>query len=370
MSRKLASIEKIIKIEEIKGADNIILLSVLGWKVIARKEENYKVGDKIIYVEYDTILPENNPNFEFLRSCCYSPKYNGFRIKNRRLRKVYSEGIVFPMSILSGEFGRFNEGRNVSDELGIVKYDPEALKEIETAKRSKNPVVKYFMRYKWFRKWLGNKKPKYGYPENISKANETNIQVAFNRLSHKDYKYYISEKLEGMNGLYSIEKNKFKVYSHNLGRPKSNNNWWKIALKFDIENKIRQFMKLYGIKSMYISGEIIGPAIQRNIYSLNDLDFYIYTIKNLDDNKYFSLNDIKLFCNVTNLKHVPILEENVSLYSTSDEILEKAEGKSILGSTIKGLREGVIWRTMDGKNGFKSKSKKYGNIWNKKEVTE
>lgn len=374
--RKLASIEKIINIEPILNADEIELVSVLGWHVIVRKEENYKIGDLIIYCEYDTILPIN-PEFEFLRSCCYSAKYDGFRIKNRKLRGVFSEGIVFPTSILpsfsnpSKKPKYFKEGESVVDILGIQKYDPEALKEVEKAKKSKNPIIKHFMRYKWFRKWVGNRKPKYGYPSNIHKANETNIQVCFNRLQNQDFLYYKSEKLEGQNAVYHItKKGKFKVYSHNMGRPKQNNNWWNIALKFDIENQMKRFMKLHGIKSMYISGEIIGPGIQRNIYSLNSLDFYIYTISSLDDNIKFRLNDIKLFCDVTRLKHVPILAENVKLLESSDAMLEDCEGKSIFGSTIKGLREGIIWRTIDGTDGCKVKSKKYQTIWNKKDITE
>ena len=154
--RKLASIEKITKIEPIKDADQIELVEILGWHVIVRKEENYKVGDLVVYCEYDTILPEINPTFEFLRSCCYSVKYDGFRIKNRKLRGVYSEGIVFKVKDMKAldvySETQLYEGREVSKELKIQKYGPEALKEMEKAKVSKNPIVKYMMRYNWFRK--------------------------------------------------------------------------------------------------------------------------------------------------------------------------------------------------------------------------
>ncbi len=163
---------------------------------------------------------------------------------------------------------------------------------------------------------------------------------------------------------------KFKVYSHNVGLPKSANNWWRVAEKFDIENQMKRFMKGHSTKSMYIMGEIIGPGIQKNIYGLADLDFYIYDVEDLDINEKFSLAFLKIFSKATDIKIVPVLEEGVELLASSDAILKDCEGKSILGSSMKNMREGVIWRSMNNKYGFKAKSQKYQDLWNKKDVTE
>jgi len=198
MSRKLASLEKILKIEPIKGADQIELVTVLGWHCIVRKEENYKVGDLVVYFEYDTVLPEK-PEFEFLRSCCYSKRYNGFRIRNRKLRGVFSEGIVFKISTIKAlnrlPVEKIKEGLNVSEIIGVRKYDPDEFRSVD--KKVKNPVAKYFMRYKWFRKIIIKKRPVYSYPEGMGKANENNIQVVFNKLKDLNKVYYKSEKIEG-----------------------------------------------------------------------------------------------------------------------------------------------------------------------------
>jgi len=375
--RKLASIEKIISLEPIKGKDRIELATILGWHCIVGKEE-FKVGDYVVYCQYDTLLPIK-PEFEFLRNRCYSKKFDGMRIRNMKMAGVYSEGIVFKVKDIKDldalSEKQLYEGKDVSEIIGVQKYDIESLEEVEKAKVSRNPIIKYLMRYKWFRKWIGNRKPKYGYPEGVHKANETNIQVIFNRLKDKDLLYYKSEKLEGQACTYLVtNKGRFMVFSHNVGLPKSNNNWWRIAEKFNIERKIKNFMKLYDVNEMYIGGEIIGPGIQRNIYGLNDLDMYIYNIISLDnnrvENKIFGLNDMRLFCNVTGLKMVPVLEENVKLLESSDAILEDCEGESIFNSSVKGLREGIIWRSNCGKYGFKAKSKKYQDLWNKKEKTE
>ena len=63
--RKLASIQKIVDISPIEGADSIEVAQILGWKVVVKKGE-FKIGDLVVYCEIDSILPEK-PEFEFLR---------------------------------------------------------------------------------------------------------------------------------------------------------------------------------------------------------------------------------------------------------------------------------------------------------------
>jgi RNA ligase (TIGR02306 family) len=89
--RKLASIKTISEIHPIEGRDRIELAIVDGWQIIVKKGE-YQIGDKTVFVEIDSILPEK-PEFEFLRK-------NKFRIKTMKLSGVLSQGICFPISIL------------------------------------------------------------------------------------------------------------------------------------------------------------------------------------------------------------------------------------------------------------------------------
>ena len=55
MTRKLAHIEYITDIQPIPKADLIAVATVLGWKVVVKKGE-FKVGDKVVYVEVDSIM--------------------------------------------------------------------------------------------------------------------------------------------------------------------------------------------------------------------------------------------------------------------------------------------------------------------------
>ena len=63
MSRKLASIKKISKLQPIKGKDRIVLATVDGWSVIVKKEE-FHTGDLCVYIEIDSVLPPTK-QFEF-----------------------------------------------------------------------------------------------------------------------------------------------------------------------------------------------------------------------------------------------------------------------------------------------------------------
>ena len=57
MERKLASIQKIIKIDPIPGADKIEKAQVLGWQCIVPKG-TFKENDLCIYVEIDSLVPK------------------------------------------------------------------------------------------------------------------------------------------------------------------------------------------------------------------------------------------------------------------------------------------------------------------------
>lgn len=112
IKRKLATIETILSINPIPDADNIEVATIRGWNVVIQKNQ-YNVGDVCVYCEIDSVLPQN-PEFEFLRP-------RGFRIRTIKLRNQYSQGIIFPLSILPE--GEYLIGDDVTDIIGIVKYE-------------------------------------------------------------------------------------------------------------------------------------------------------------------------------------------------------------------------------------------------------
>ena len=105
--RNLATVRKIKTVNSIDGYDKISLYNLenLGWNIIAGKNE-FKVGELVVFIEPDTILPVR-PEFEFLRKRCWNSIYEGFRIRVMKLAGIYSQGIIFPLSILPVKKGFF-----------------------------------------------------------------------------------------------------------------------------------------------------------------------------------------------------------------------------------------------------------------------
>ena len=202
--RKLAHIEKIEWIRPIEGADRIEVCGVLGWECVIAKKDNFKVGDTIIYIEIDSILPER-PEFEFLRD-------RKFRIRTVKLRGQISQGLVLPLSTLDSyvkEKGGLKfiksvlgPGDDVTNYLGITKYiSPSEREEIAQQEinllSEKNKLKKFMMRYSWFRKLFLSKTGKKGWPYWVSKTDEERIQNIPHVLEQfKDCEVYITEKID------------------------------------------------------------------------------------------------------------------------------------------------------------------------------
>jgi hypothetical protein len=149
MERKLATIRKIDEIRPIEGADNIELAIVDGWSVVVAKDQNYFVGELVVYCEIDSFLPIRE-EFEFLRKSSYTKMLDqeGFRLKTIRLRGQLSQGLLLKLEILNSktdpemvvgiskqpwgeqfQLGPYDNalllepGVEVSNLLGIIKYD-------------------------------------------------------------------------------------------------------------------------------------------------------------------------------------------------------------------------------------------------------
>src|SRR5689334_4082598 len=138
MARTLASIRKIVDIQPIAGADRIEVCTVLGWHVVVAKSENHYVGENVIYIEVDSILPPI-PEFEFLR-------VRKYRVKTIKLRGQISQGLILPLSVLpkTWMYERNFVGQDVTDALGIKKYDPQDVEDAELMTANVSRIDKIF----------------------------------------------------------------------------------------------------------------------------------------------------------------------------------------------------------------------------------
>lgn len=360
--RKLASIQVIKDLKPIPYADRIETATVLGWQCVVKKGE-FKVGDKCVYIEIDSLLPEDNPAFDFLKNS----KGHIERIRTVKLRGQISQGLALPTNILGKEYA---VGEDVTDVLKIKKWEPDAYNRPRKLRGKQSYDVKRFhgkwanlLLYKkpWtnlLRKWIFSPS-KQQFPSFITRTDETRCQslpdvIAF----YAGTNCVVTEKLDGQSiTIWFDDKAKLHVASRNLEILDKSNYFWTTVQRLDIENKLKAYFTDLGLNSAWfcLQGELCGPNIQGNKYGLKQKDIYFFNFMNVNPKqpiKYFSESDLNHVMLSTGLKSVPMLDMQYQLSGDVNTIVEMSKGESVLADT---LREGIVIRpepTIIDNNGF------------------
>lgn len=330
--RKLATIRKIKDIIPIPGADLIELAIVDGWSVVVAKEVGHKVGNLVVYCEIDSFLPIRE-EFEFLRKTSYkklSDGTEGFRLKTIRLRGQLSQGLLLPIVVLNPPDTNIYvtpfEGLDVTEMLGIVKYEPPMPAELAG-------------------------KVKGNFPGFLRKTDEERIQNLVKEYeTYKEYElgFYAAEKLDGSSATFYLRDDQFGVCSRNLDLLETEGNtFWKVARELQLEEKL----KSYG-RNIALQGELIGEGIQGNPYQIKGHTVRFFNIFDIDTQEYYGLPMFLATMEHTlKLETVPILD-GFELPDTVEEVLKIAEAKSVLNPNFN--REGIVIRSIDRKISFKA----------------
>lgn len=335
MERKLATIRIISDIQPIEGADAIELAIVDGWKVVVAKGVGHKVGDYVVYCEIDSFLPIKD-EFEFLRKTSYKKLKDGsegFRLKTIKLRGQVSQGLILPMSVF-GDFGwTAYEGLDVSERLGITKYEPPIPAELQG-------------------------KVKGSFPSFIPKTDEERVQNLTKEYEmfkyQSNHQFYVTEKLDGSSATFYFKDGEFGVCSRNLELIETEGNtFWKVARELDLENKLKE-----NRVNLMLQGELIGEGIQGNPYKIKGQTIRFFNIYDIDSQSYYGLPMFLATMEHTlKLETVPILDVFFMLPDTIDEIIKYADAKSKLNPNFD--REGIVVRSMDRTISFKVISNKF-----------
>jgi len=305
--RKLASVQRIINIEPIPNADAIVKATVLGWQVVIRKDE-FNINNLCVYIEIDSVLPER-AEFEFIRS-----KHS--RIRTVKMRGQISQGICFPLSILPSEIIA-TEGLDVTEVLGIVKYEPPI--PASMAGVIKGP-----------------------FPAFIPKTDETRVQVLQELLDeHKGRLCYITEKLDGASVTYFVRDGVFGVCSRNLElMENSSNTYWRVANTLNIESKLKSLGS-----NVAIQGELVGPNIQGNKLNLREQALFVFNVFWIDNYRYATYSEMVEVLNKIGLTPVPLITNTYVLDNDIQRILRMANIPSTVNSNV--MAEGIVIRVLD-----------------------
>jgi RNA ligase (TIGR02306 family) len=269
---KLAEIQTINEIIPIEGADRIVLAKVQGWQSVIQRGQ-FNVGDRIVFVPIDTVLRPETWN-SFLHD--KNDPTKSIRIKSVKLKGVYSQGLIFPLTILPDPFFEHEIGTDVADLIGVTKF----IKPIPVHLQGK---------------------VKGDFPTHlISKTDEDNLLSnpdVLNELQVCDT-LVVTLKHDGTSGSFIKELDgTFRVCSRNLELEDGDNIYWQMAKKYDLQN-------LMNIGTS-IQGEICG-SIQGNPMKLSETDLFIFNYKDLNTGSYTDRYD-PLFVKL-NVKDVPVIK--------------------------------------------------------------
>jgi len=325
--RKLASVQIVNAVEPIPNADAIEKIRVLGWWIVAKKGE-HQPGDKLVYCEIDSLLPER-PEFEFLRASSFKPAQTdatgaeilpaGFRIKTVRLRGQVSQGICFPLSILPAD-APTDEGADVTDLLGVQKWEPPL------------PIG------------MGGK-VKGLFPGFLPKTDETRVQVLESVLErHRGKTFYVTEKLDGTSFTAFVRQGEFGLCSRNLWMDEADasNILVRVATSLCLEEKLRAARERVGF-DLAIQAEVIGPGVQKNKYGLPAVTLRVFSVLNVDAYRLIDHGAMMEILAEMPLEAVPQLGTLV-LDHTVDALVAFSEGTSVLNPKIQ--REGIVLRPL------------------------
>lgn len=302
MSTLIVEITEITAISRHPNADNLDIAKVKGWECIVKKDA-FKAGDKCIYVPIDAVLPmklsDNWGVTDYL--------HNG-RVRTVKLRGVFSQGLVIPISLLPSGASTLN-GTDIKKTLGITKYEaPMPMRMLgETA-----PEHPFFYKY-------------------------TDIEnlLNFPNILYEKEAVVISEKIHGTNFRAGCINGDFMVGTKNVRRKESENPdiYWQIGRMFNLPTITKTIMG-----NVILYGEIYGKGIQKLWYGepRPTVRFFDVSI----NGKFLDFFDFTEFCMKYHLPVAPTIAINTPW---KESLKEFANKNSTIATHI---REGIVIKPM------------------------
>jgi len=325
--RKLATVRHIDEIRPIEGADSIEAAVVGGWTVVVKKGE-FQAGALAVYLEIDSFIPtELAP---FLTKPGHFPKeFNGVkgeRLRTVKLRGTTSQGLLIPA------WGTFPEGTDMTEALGIQKW--EAPIPAQLAGDVEGP-----------------------FPTEVPKTDQERIQNLTAELTewqdNINFTWEVTEKLDGSSMTVFVNGDRQGVCSRNWNlKETEGNTLWHVTRREKLIDKIRDTGR-----NLALQGELIGEGIQGNPYKIAGQDFHLFDIYDIDQGRYMTPVERRVFAETHGIKHVPVLAEDIVIQEFVTGLLTMAEGKSVLNDKTE--REGFVFKCNQQEVSFKAISNRF-----------
>ena len=329
---------QVVEVKEVNEhpkADRLDLLKVLGWQCVAKKNE-FSVGDKVVYIPIDSILPEE------LEAKIFGPdakvKLSKHRVKTIKLRGAISQGMVVPTTYLKDKNAAI--GTDVTTELGVTKYEPP-LPKFQQGQSSPAKTTYKHPDFHKYHKWPNIK----NYPELFKDEDEvvvtekihgTNFRAGWLKYNpnslFKKIKMWLglAPKWQFVYGSHNVQISEKLLYNGFYDK----NVYAEAVMKYKLKKKIP--------KGILVYGEIYGASIQKGYnYGLEDSrELVLFDAQK--DGKYVNHYDFMNIAAELEVPVAPVLYKGKYAYC---DLQSYINGPSVLCPKQK-VREGCVVKTI------------------------
>lgn len=312
--RKLASVRTVKAVRPIPDADLIELALIDGWQCIVKKGE-FAPGDLCVYFEIDSFLPERD-EFEFLRKSSYRKmgEQGGFRIRTMKMRGVLSQGLALP--IMPEERGMFSEGDDVTDMLGVKKWEPPIPAQLAGQAKGK-------------------------FPSYIHKTDQERIQNVYDKLvaRYADHDFEATVKMDGTSCTF------FRYRPLDEDGVCGRNIWFKDNEDNDRNSLVKEWRNHKDLvmnypRNLAFQGEVVGNGIQGNPHKVRGQKFFLFDIFDIDAGRYIQADERRRIAVELGIEHVRIVAKAMRpLKIPLADLLKMAEDEGGEGIVFKSLQD-------------------------------
>lgn len=330
----------IVKIEPHTNAERLELAFVYGFQVIVQKGK-YSVGDKVVYVPIDSLLPVWLETILFPEGSKITLHHH--RVRQIKIRGTASQGMIIdPVDIASKVNPKYLDiEQDLSNVLGVTKYEPPYRgsnmggkpgtprnKPLENARFHKYGGVDNI---KWFPTYFDEKEVVIQEKLHGSCCRASLSKSSANTLWKKIRKLFgMLPKYEYCYGSNNVQLQERKNYTGFYGEDV----YGAVLQKVDAFNKLKPGETIFG--------ELIGPGVQKNYdYGHTEHHFVLFDVKVErpdGSQEYLDPEEAAKFAEERGFDFVPVLYKGV-FNAAMAKILSM--GTSVYNPKQK-VREGVV----------------------------
>lgn len=278
-------------------ADRLQLTQVYGSQVIFQRGQ-FQKGDKAVYIPVDALVDVSRPEFAFLKQ---KDGRQWERVKAKKLRGIYSEGLLIPAN------PAWQEGYDAKDELGVRKYEEKVDGTIFGGDQEADPG---FMPTFDLEPYGKNKK---------------HLRIG--------ERVIVTEKLHGTNARYGFKDGELFVGSHHtFKRCDPNNLYWSVAIRHNLAENLA----IHGLNRFVLYGEIVGVQDLKYGTAPGETFFRAFAMFDSRFSRWLDYEEFVRLTDLLDIKRVPVLYDG----PYEPEVVEALRfGKTVAGGDH--IREGI-----------------------------